>query len=144
MHCADPACVGVCPTGASIKRADGIVLVDQEKCVGCRACMIACPYDARSFLKKYGGYYRDKGLTAYEISHQAGKVEGTISKCNLCLDRVEAGDVPACVQACPSRARFFGDLHDPQSQVVQLITARGGYQLHPEIGTDPSVYYLPG
>jgi molybdopterin-containing oxidoreductase family iron-sulfur binding subunit len=144
MHCANPACVGVCPTGASVKRADGIVLVDQEKCIGCRACMIACPYDARFFLKKYEGYYRDKGLTAYEIAHRAGKVEGTISKCDLCLDLVEAGDMPACVQACPSRALFFGDLDDAESQIAKLIVARGGYQLHPEIGTDPSVYYLPG
>jgi len=106
--------------------------------------MIACPYDARYFLKNHQGYYQDEGLTAYEIAHQAGKVNGTISKCNLCLDRVEAGGLPACVQACPSKARFFGDLDDPESQVAKLIVSRGGYQLHPEIGTDPSVYYLAG
>ena len=144
MHCAEPACVGVCPTGASVKRSDGIVVVDQAKCIGCRSCVMACPYEARYFLKKYRGYYPEKGLTAYETAQKKGKVMGTVSKCNLCLDRVEAGEQPACVQTCPAKARFFGDLEDPESQVAKLIVSRRGYQLHPEMGTDPSVYYLPG
>ena len=144
MHCASPACVDVCPTGASVKRADGIVYIDQDKCIGCRACILACPYEARSFSKKFRGYYPDKGPTAYETLQQEGKVKGTVSKCNLCLDLIETGGIPACVQTCPSSARFFGDLDDPESQVAKLIASRGGYQLYPEIGTDPSVYYLSG
>lgn len=145
MHCENPACVEVCPTGASTRRQDGIVVIDQKKCIGCRACMVACPYDARYFsFKKYHGYYPDHGLTAYEVAHEEENIKGTISKCNMCVDLVEAGDLPACVQTCPAKARFFGDLDDPESQVAKLIISRGGYQIHPEVQTNPSVYLLPG
>jgi Fe-S-cluster-containing dehydrogenase component len=144
MHCAHPACVEVCPTGASQKREkDGIVVIDQDKCVGCRSCIIACPYDARYFSdKKKQGYYPDLGLTAYEVAQQEGKIKGTVSKCNLCLDRLETGDLPLCVLTCPAKARFFGDLDDPKSEVAKLIVSHGGYQLLQEAGTDPAVYYL--
>ena len=143
MHCADPPCVSVCPTSASIKRADGIVVIDREKCIGCRTCMLACPYGARYFSRKYRGYYGDQGMTDYEKAHRDVEVEGTVSKCNLCVDLVERGESPACVQTCPSKARFFGDLDNPESQVSRLIVSRGGYQIHSDLGTDPSVYYLP-
>ena len=128
LHCETPACVTVCPTGASYKRAeDGIVLVDEDKCIGCKLCSWACPYGAREY----------------------SPVEGVMKKCTLCVDRIynenldEAERQPACVQACPSRARHFGDLNDPESDVSKLVAARGGIDLVPELGYQPTNKYLP-
>ncbi len=143
MHCAKAPCVNVCPTGATTKRADGIVMVDYKKCIGCKLCEVACPYGARTFVQAIKPYYEKMGLTPYEklmyAKHQAGVEE----KCNFCADRVAAGKPPACVATCLSYARFFGDLDDPNSEVSKLIASRKGYQLKPELGTNPSVYYLP-
>jgi Fe-S-cluster-containing dehydrogenase component len=128
LHCEVPDCVTVCPTGASYKRAeDGIVLVDEDKCIGCKLCAWACPYGAREF----------------------SEVKGTMQKCTLCVDRIynetlDAADrQPACVQACPTRARHFGDLGDASSAVSQLVAERGGYALMPETGFRPVNRYLP-
>jgi len=128
LHCAEPACVTVCPTGASYKRAeDGIVLVDEDKCIGCKLCTWACPYGAREY----------------------SEVDGVVRKCTLCVDRIynaqldEAERVPACVQACPTRARHFGDLGDPDSAVSRLVAERGGVDLLPELGYRPTNKYLP-
>jgi Fe-S-cluster-containing dehydrogenase component len=128
LHCEEPACVTVCPTGASYKRAeDGIVLVDPETCIGCKLCSWACPYGARE----------------YDQSH------GVMKKCTLCVDRIynenfEPEDrLPACVKACPTGARHFGDLGDPTSNVSQLVAERGGYDLLPEMGYKPVNKYLP-
>jgi Fe-S-cluster-containing dehydrogenase component len=128
LHCETPACVTVCPTGASYKRAsDGIVLVDEDKCIGCKLCSWACPYGAREY----------------------SAVEGVMKKCTLCVDRIynehleESERQPACVQACPTRARHFGDLGDPDSAVSQLVAARGGVDLLPELGYRPVNKYLP-
>ncbi|MDE2004922.1 MAG: 4Fe-4S dicluster domain-containing protein [Rhodospirillales bacterium] len=128
LHCAEPACVTVCPTGASYKRAeDGIVLVNAEICIGCKLCSWACPYGAREFDAD----------------------QGVMRKCTLCIDRIyndtiaEAERVPACVKACPAGARHFGDLGDPQSPVSQLVAERGGFDLMPEMGYRPTNKYLP-
>ena len=128
LHCETPACVTVCPTGASYKRAeDGIVLVDEDKCIGCQLCSWACPYGAREF----------------------SAVEGVMKKCTLCVDRIynenleESERQPACVQACPSRARHFGDLGDPDSDISKLVASRGGVDLMPELGYQPTNQYLP-
>jgi Fe-S-cluster-containing dehydrogenase component len=128
LHCEDPPCVPVCPTGASYKRAeDGIVLVDVDKCIGCKYCSWACPYGAREFDEQ----------------------RKVMTKCTLCVDRIsdkslpEAERKPACVLACPPGARIFGDLHDPQSAVSTAINERGGYALMPEWGTRPANHYLP-
>lgn len=128
LHCETPACVTVCPTGASYKRAeDGIVLVDEDKCIGCKLCSWACPYGAREY----------------------SEVEGVMKKCTLCVDRlynenlVEAEREPACVQACPTRARHFGDLGDAGSAVSKLVAERGGVDLMPELGYRPTNKYLP-
>lgn len=128
LHCETPACVTVCPTGASYKRAeDGIVLVDEDKCIGCKLCSWACPYGAREY----------------------SQVEGVMKKCTLCVDRIyndnldESERQPACVQACPTRARHFGDLGDPESDVSKLVAERGGVALLPELGYAPVNRYLP-
>lgn len=128
LHCDTPACVTVCPTGASYKRAeDGIVLVDEDKCIGCKLCSWACPYGAREY----------------------SEVDGVMKKCTLCVDRIynenlEPEDrVPACVQACPTRARHFGDLGDPESEVSRLVAEREGVALMPELGYGPVNRYLP-
>jgi len=142
MHCAEPECVKVCPTGATTKRDDGIVVIDSDKCVGCRYCMVACPYASRYFSEELRSYYPGH-LTSYEKMGYLKHKAGTVQKCDLCLARVEQGLQPSCVVACPAGARFFGDLDDPDSEVSRLITERGGFVLNPELGTQPSVYYLP-
>ena len=128
LHCEEPACVTVCPTGASYKRAeDGIVLVNPETCIGCKLCSWACPYGARE----------------YDPSH------GVMKKCTLCVDRIYNEHLapedrqPACVRACPAGARHFGDLGDPESDVSKLVAERDGYDLLPQSGYKPVNKYLP-
>jgi len=143
MHCADPPCVDVCPTGASTKRPDGIVTVDSTKCMGCMSCVIACPYRARSPHAKETEYFPGQGLTPYEMVGYQKHPTGVVEKCDFCLSRLEKGLEPACVVGCMAKARYFGDLDDQYSEVSQLIRNWGGFQMYPELGTDPSVYYLP-
>jgi sulfite dehydrogenase (quinone) subunit SoeB len=128
LHCETPACVTVCPTGASYKRAeDGIVLVNPDTCIGCKLCSWACPYGAREY----------------------DYTDGVMKKCTLCVDRIynetfEPEDrVPACVKACPTGARHFGDLGDDTSTVSKLVKDRGGYDLLPDMGFKPVNKYLP-
>src|SRR5215467_2176931 len=116
-----PSCiVRVCPTGASYQREDGIVVVNESDCVGCRYCMIACPYDARFFRE-------DKGV---------------VEKCDFCVKRLARGQPPACVETCPSKVRIFGDLNDPKSKLAELIAGRQYRLKKPEAGTGPQIYYL--
>ena len=128
LHCETPACVSVCPTGASYKRAeDGIVLINPDTCIGCKLCSWACPYGAREYSPS----------------------EGIMKKCTLCVDRIyndsipEAQRQPACVQACPTRAPGFGDFNDPDSEVSVRSRERGGMALMPELGYQPVNRYLP-
>jgi tetrathionate reductase subunit B len=120
-HCSEPACVKVCPTGATWKRdEDGIVVIDKNICIGCKYCVQACPYDMRF----------------------VNEDTGTADKCDFCIHRVSQGLQPACVEACPSRARIFGDLNDPESEVSKLIAENPVTVLRPEKGTKPNVYYI--
>ena len=128
LHCEDAPCVTVCPTGASYKRAeDGIVLVNEDACIGCGLCAWACPYGAR----------------------EMDAAAGVMKKCTLCVDRIynenlpEIDREPACVRTCPTGARHFGDFADPDSKVSQLSAARGGMALMPDLGTKPVNRYLP-
>ncbi len=155
-HCADPACVKACPTRATQQRGDGIVYVDQDKCVGCRYCLVACPFQVRTFHSKKKEYYPGQGPTDFEKMGDGlyALQTGIVLKCNFCQDRiddglkkglrpgVDVGATPACVNICPAKARTFGDLDDPESEVTRLIREKRAAQLHPEYGTDPSVYYV--
>jgi len=140
-HCDNPPCVDVCPTGASAKQANGMVLIDEDKCIGCRYCMVACPYNVRQFIGSTPkGYFPEKGgLTAYEKVAYAQHQVGTVEKCSFCATRVAVGQLPACVLTCVGQARFFGDLEDPNSQVSQLIAKFDAKPLQPEAGTKPNV-----
>ena len=142
MHCEDPLCVQVCPTGATYQREDGLVLIDGSKCTGCKACMLACPYDVRTLWKRKEGYFA-KGLTPYENKVYAAHVLGAVQKCNFCADRLDKGLKPFCVETCPPGALIFGDLDDLNSEVRQVLSeARIHFRLKEELGTRPSVYYL--
>jgi Fe-S-cluster-containing dehydrogenase component len=152
MHCENAPCVDVCPTGASYKRADGIVLVDQDKCIGCKYCIQACPYGARHFIERIDNYYPLVGPTPVEQFARSNLVDkvnphadhqiGTVEKCTFCEPRLANGQEPACVKNCPFYARVFGDLDDPNSDVAKLIAEKHAVQLKPEYGTNPSVYYV--
>ncbi|HED33533.1 MAG TPA: 4Fe-4S dicluster domain-containing protein [Gammaproteobacteria bacterium] len=120
-HCEKPQCVSVCPTGATYKRKeDGIVVIDSDVCIGCKYCIQACPYGMRFINPK----------------------TGTADKCDFCLHRVEKGLVPSCVNTCQGRARIFGDLNDPESEVSKMVASNATTVLRPEMGTEPMVYYI--
>lgn len=142
MHCKNPSCVDVCPTGASYQRKDGIVLVDDKKCVGCQSCIVACPYGARYFVKENRGYFKTAPTPYEKVAHTKHR-PGVVEKCTFCVERLERGDEPACVRACPVKARIFGDLSDSKSPVSGVIRSKHGFQFHKDLGNDPSVYYLP-
>lgn len=120
QQCEDPACVRVCPTGASHRRADGIIAINEADCVGCRYCILACPYEARFFRE-------DRGV---------------VEKCNFCAQRVDRGESPACVETCPSHVRIFGDLNDPDSALRAVLDRRQQHTKKPEAGTNPQIFYL--
>lgn len=142
MHCEEPACLDVCPTGATYQREDKLVLIDANKCIGCKACILACPYDARSLWDGKGSYFEDGG-TPYEVSAYVAHVPGAVQKCDFCASRLDKGLQPYCVEVCPTEALIFGDLDDPNSNVSRALgEARLHLQLKEELGTHPSVYYL--
>ena len=136
QHCETAPCVDVCPTGASLKRADGIVLVDKHICIGCRYCMLACPYKARSFIHE----------KLYDQKPHAPRGKGTVESCTFCVHRVDGSDnpQPACAEACAAEghnAMTFGDLNDPGSEVSQRLKKYGGRQIRADFGLNTGVRY---
>jgi molybdopterin-containing oxidoreductase family iron-sulfur binding subunit len=131
QHCAEPPCVEVCPTGASLRRADGIVLVDRHRCIGCRYCVMACPFAARFFV--------DAEVHDQRAATPRGK--GTAEGCTLCVHRLDAGRLPACVEACAGGAMLFGDLLDPAAGISQALRARASTALRAELGLDAAIRY---
>lgn len=134
QHCADPPCVDVCPTGASFKRADGIVLVDKHSCIGCRYCMLACPYKARSFVHE----------PVHNQKPWAPRGKGTVESCTFCVHRIDDGRAPACVEACAAKAEgalTFGDLNDPDSDISRALAETQSRRIRADLGLDPGVRY---
>jgi molybdopterin-containing oxidoreductase family iron-sulfur binding subunit len=164
MHCQNPPCTKVCPVTATYANAQGVVVVDYNRCIGCRYCLVACPYSART--SDFGEWYTRGtpeapqilvGKTAAAQGYEAnpsteygkkwpvrghGSPIGNARKCHFCLHRLAVGMLPACVTTCTARATFFGDRNDPQSLVYELLGSPRLFQLKPELGTHPAVYYL--
>ena len=139
QHCENPACQRVCPTGATYKDELGRVEIDYDKCIGCRMCMAACPYNARNFnwqtpVRVTGANYGDAEVPV--------RPKGVAEKCTLCKERTDRGEEPMCVVCCPAHARIFGDLDDPDSEISQTILNRKAWTLLEGQGTRPSVHYF--
>ncbi|CAG0931340.1 tetrathionate reductase subunit B [Thermoflexales bacterium] len=154
LQCQDAPCVEVCPVQATYHREDGLVVMDYDRCIGCRYCEVACPYDARKF-----NWAERTDTNAYiptwGIAEVPRRPRGVVEKCTFCIHRIDAGlanglmpgvdreATPACVNACPVGARLFGNLKDPNSKVSQAIANNPTLRLREELGTEPSVYYIP-
>ena len=168
MHCENAPCVRVCPVNATFKREDGLVLIDFERCIGCRYCLTACPYGVRQFnwqdhvasfrqvFTKFGfdsdwfvvedykyGYPFIHKTKDGRIVYMKTRPRGVVEKCTFCVQFVDQGQVPACVAACPSNARVFGDLEDPNSQISRIVSERQVFRLLEHLGTEPKVFYIP-
>jgi Fe-S-cluster-containing dehydrogenase component len=154
MQCTKAPCVEVCPVNASYYRSDGIVMMDYDRCIGCRYCEVACPYQARSFnWKAFDG--PNPAVPKWGQPEVARRPRGVVEKCAFCYQRIDRGlslglqpgidddATPACVVACPTGARVFGDLNDPESNVSKLLKSHSSYRLREDLGTEPRVYYLP-
>ena len=139
MHCENAVCEEVCPTGATVKRDDGIVTVDAQTCIGCKSCITACPYDVRRLIENEPEYYLELPIGDPAAKSHKG---GTVEKCDFCAGRIDRGEKPACMELCPGRARYWGDLDDPESEVSQFLSGRNATVLLEEEGTSPSVYYV--
>ncbi len=138
MHCENTPCLSACPTGATFMTEDGIVKVNYDRCIGCYACCIACPYDAR-YAYDREDVKKEEELYGKFTSHQQPHVD----KCTFCDHRVSEGREPACVSTCPTNTRIFGDLDDPESEVHKLATSGKAQALNQSLGTSPKVYYIP-
>ncbi len=140
-HCENPPCVPVCPTTATYKRDDGIVLIDWDKCIGCGACIQACPYDQRFYVEDARISF-DGDAGSYINPHVAKAPKGVPVKCDFCYHRVDQGGQPACVEACPTGARIFGPLNEGEQPLNELLSRKNVWTLLPDKGTDPNVYYF--
>lgn len=154
LHCRHAPCVEVCPVKATYHRADGLVMMDYAKCIGCRYCQTACPYGARQFnwLERSDVNAKAPEWGEPEVPRRS---RGVVEKCTFCVHRIDAGlarglmpgvdeeATPACVNVCPVTARFFGNLNDPESTVSKIIAGQPTLRLREDLGTDPSVYYIP-
>ncbi len=131
QHCEHPPCVDVCPTAASFKRADGIVLVDKHRCIGCRYCMMACPYKARSFVHE----------PLQDQNPDVPRGKGTVEACTLCVHRIDKGQIPACAEACQNKAILFGDLNDANSEIARKVHSVASIQLRADLQLNPGIRF---
>lgn len=155
LHCQYAPCVSVCPVGATYLRDDGLVVMDYDKCIGCRYCQTACPYGARSFNWTDRGDIENEYVPDWGTPEVARRARGVVEKCTFCIHRIDTGvprgltpgvDVdatPACVNICPVEARHFGNLNDPNSPVSKIISTMPTFRLREDLGTDASVFYIP-
>ena len=150
MHCDEPPCVKVCPVDATFKRQDGIVLIDSDRCIGCRFCMAACPYTTRVFNWQEPDLPKEVAEKPYSCETSMPQKIGTVSKCDFCPDMARKGELPHCVSACPNGVFFFGDMNEDSVtngeetfRFSELIKDKAGYRLMEDLGTKPRVYYLP-
>ena len=151
QHCQNPPCVNVCPVAATFSTPEGTVLIDQDRCIGCRICMGACPYDRRFFNWGDAPVPPESLLVDYSAEHQVPVRKGTVMKCDFCPDMARTGTLPYCVQGCPQRAIYYGDLEEDiatNGRVVvsasRFLAENDAYRLKEDLGTGPRVYYIPG
>lgn len=151
QQCQNPPCVNVCPVAATFSTPEGLVLIDQDRCIGCRICMAACPYDRRFFNWGDPPVPSDALLAEYDVEAQVPARKGTVMKCDFCPDMVKAGALPYCLQACPNRAIYYGDLEEDVAsngrEVVsasRFLAGSDAFRLKEELGTQPRVFYIPG
>jgi phenylacetyl-CoA:acceptor oxidoreductase subunit 1 len=154
LHCQNAPCVEVCPVRATYHREDGLVVMDYDRCIGCRYCEVACPYDARRFNWETPTY-ENPYVPTWGIPEVERRPRGVVEKCTFCIQRIDAGmeegltpgvdweATPACINVCPVGARVFGNLKDPQSEVSKIIANNPTIRLREELGVEPSVYYIP-
>ncbi|MDI6763222.1 MAG: 4Fe-4S dicluster domain-containing protein [Thermodesulfobacteriota bacterium] len=136
-HCDNPPCVKVCPTGATYKDKDGLVLMNYDKCIGCRICIVACPYSARRFN------WLEFKLPSEEVNPLVPvRYLGVVEKCTFCVHRVREGKLPRCVEVCPVRARHFGNLKDPKGEIPKLLKANMSFRLLEDTNTYPNIWYI--
>jgi Fe-S-cluster-containing dehydrogenase component len=150
LHCNNPPCVKVCPVGATFKRTDGIVLIDNTRCIGCKFCMAACPYSSRVFNWEEPKLDKNVNPDSYSPETSSPPKIGTVSKCDFCPDMVRIGELPACVTSCPNGVFYYGDKNEDAVtngtdtvRFSELLDTRAAYRFMEELGTEPSVYYLP-
>lgn len=150
MHCDEPPCVKVCPVDATFKREDGIVLIDANRCIGCRFCMAACPYSTRVFNWEEPVLTKEVEEQPYSCESSMPQKKGTVGKCDFCPDMTRQGKLPHCVSACPNGVFMFGDMNEDSVtngaetfRFSDLIRDKAGYRLMEDLGTKPRVYYLP-
>lgn len=151
QHCQNPPCVNVCPVAATFSTPEGTVLIDQDRCIGCRICMAACPYDRRFFNWGKPPVPPEALLAGYNVEQQVPARRGTVMKCDFCPEMARAGTLPYCVQACPNRALYYGDLEEDLATngeeiivVSKFLSENQAYRQRENLGTKPRVYYIPG
>jgi Fe-S-cluster-containing dehydrogenase component len=152
QHCQNPPCTNVCPVGATFSTPEGLVLIDQERCIGCRICMAACPYDRRFF--NWAKPAQPAELPEMDYlgpERQAPSFRGTVMKCDFCPDLARAGRLPHCAQSCPNHAIYFGDLEEDLAtngrdvvRVSKFLAENAAYRIREDLGTQPRTYYIPG
>lgn len=151
QQCQNPPCVNVCPVGATFSTPEGVVLIDQHRCIGCRLCMEACPYDRRFFNWGEPPQPPEALFMEYNPEHQSPAIKGTVMKCDFCPDMARAGKLPYCAQACPHNAIYYGDLEEDIATngkdvvtLSRLLSENSAYHLKENLGTHPRVFYIPG